>query len=93
MWRTHLLLHHFPPMPLEQDLVSRLRQEQKAHPKALQQLEKQKQVLEKKLDGQGRKEVALQRDNEALQVVGLLWCAKEQGGPAQVAAQSLSNEL
>jgi uncharacterized protein YhaN len=48
--------------------VSRLRQEQKAHPKALQQLEKQKQVLEKKLDGQGRKEAALQRDNEALQV-------------------------
>lgn len=51
-----------------QELVSRLRQDQKAHPKALQQLEKQRQGLEKKLDGAARREAALQRDNEALQV-------------------------
>jgi hypothetical protein len=50
--------------------VSRLRQDQKAHPKALQQLEKQRQALEKKLDGAGRREAVLQRDNEALQVRG-----------------------
>lgn len=50
-----------------QELVSRLRQDQKAHPKALQQLEKQRQALEKKLDGAGRREAVLQRDNEALQ--------------------------
>jgi hypothetical protein len=35
--------------------VSKLRQEHKAHPKALQQLEKQKQALEKKLDAAARK--------------------------------------
>lgn len=51
-----------------QELMSRLRQDQKAHPKALQQLEKQRQGLEKKLDGAARREVGLQRDNEALQV-------------------------
>jgi hypothetical protein len=51
-----------------QELVARLRQEQKSHPKALQQLEKQKQALEKKLDGAARKEAALQRDNDSLQV-------------------------
>jgi len=54
-----------PPL---QEAVSKLRQEAKAHPKALQQLEKQKQALEKKLDGAARKEAALTRDNEALQV-------------------------
>lgn len=48
--------------------MSRLRQDQKAHPKALQQLEKEKQALEKKLNGAARKEAALQRDNEGLQV-------------------------
>lgn len=42
-----------------QELVSRLRQDQKAHPKALQQLEKQRQGLEKKLDGAARREAAL----------------------------------
>lgn len=57
----------FAPVLL-QELVSRLRQDQKAHPKALQQLEKQRQGLEKKLDGSARREAGLQRDNEALQV-------------------------
>lgn len=50
-----------------QEVVNRLRQDVKAHPKALQQLEKQRQALEKKLDGAARKEAALLRDNEALQ--------------------------
>lgn len=48
--------------------MTRLRQEQKSHPKALQQLEKQKQALDKKLVGAARREAALQRDNDSLQV-------------------------
>lgn len=54
--------------PHPQDLVTKLRQEHKAHPKALQQAERQRQALEKKLDAAARREAALSRDNEALQV-------------------------
>lgn len=48
--------------------MAKLRQESKAHPKALQQVDKARQALEKKLDAAGRKEAALLRDNEGLQV-------------------------
>jgi uncharacterized protein YhaN len=47
--------------------VSKLRQEQRAHPKALQQGEKQRQALERKLEASERKQAGLERDCEGLQ--------------------------
>jgi Skp family chaperone for outer membrane proteins len=52
---------------LLQDLVSKLRQEQRAHPKALQQAEKQRVALERKLEASERRQAGLERDSEGLQ--------------------------
>lgn len=50
-----------------QEVVTKLRAEQKAHPKALAQLEKQKQTLEKKVEAAERRQTVLERENEGLQ--------------------------
>lgn len=49
-----------------QELVAKLKADQKGHPKVLQQLEKQRQALEKKLEAGERRQAALERDNEGL---------------------------
>ncbi|WIA22859.1 hypothetical protein OEZ86_009805 [Tetradesmus obliquus] len=50
-----------------QELVSKLRAEQRSHPKALQQAEKQRQALERKLEASEKKQAGLERDAEGLQ--------------------------
>lgn len=50
-----------------QETIAKLRSEHKSHPKALAQLEKQKQALENKVEAVERKQTALERDNKGLQ--------------------------